>query len=80
MTSVQRKGHFAQKSRAFQAPSSPSSHKSDRSDYENPLGSNKPKPSKTPTLETPTPLSETLKFDITWYTQKDLDQIIKLVF
>ena len=53
MTSVRRKVCPAQKNRAFKALIGPSSYQSDRSDYKDPLGSNKSGLLKACTSKTP---------------------------
>ncbi len=69
MTLVQRRGCLLQKNQVFKAFIGLSSYRLDHKDHKNSLELNKPsdKP-----LEAPA--------NIVWYTKKDLEQIIQVVF
>ncbi len=74
MTLVQGKSCFPQKNHISKAFISFSFYKSNNEDQKNPLGSNK---YPTESLEAPSPKAPT---NVTWYTKKDLKQIIQTVF
>ncbi len=83
MTSVQRQSCFAQRGQASEAPTGPSSNRSDNRDHENPLGSNESGPSEA-SAEAPIGPFQALppktEMDIARFIQKDLDQIIQSLF
>lgn len=76
MTSIQKRD-CSQRKQISKAPTSSSFHWSDHNDqdYKDYLGSNKPlaRPFQAPLFKVPTA-------NITWYMQKDLNQIVQPVF
>lgn len=86
ITLVQRQSCSTQRSQVFKAPTSSLSNKFENRYHKNLLGLNKTKASEAlvGSYKTPIRLLHTLppkvKMDILRFTQKDLDQIIQLVF